>query len=169
MSWVPWLAGWLWFAPSPLVCRVRVADMPLPQRRHHKLWVAERVFPVEALVDVPEGTDEVLLVGPRYTGHVVVPRTCSETVVLRAKPRPARLLFPSLPSKAVLSCNNCPGIDSDANYLPASLPPMFTRDLRTSVSLWIRAPGFHSVLFAVTVYPGKNVVRVAMKPRSSTP
>lgn len=169
MSWVPWLVGWLWFAPSPPVCRVRVVDMPSPQLRHHKLRVAGRVLPAAGLVEVPVGAQEVLLVGPRYAGELTLPPGCAETVVLHASPRPARVELQDLPARAVVSCNDCPGVDPDANYLPTHLPPMVMRGLRTTVSLWVRAPGFHSVEFAVILYPGKNVIRIPMRRRSSTP
>lgn len=168
MSWVPWLVGWLWFAPSPPVCRVRVVDMPQPQLRHHELRVATRILPAASVVEVPDGAAEVLLVGPRYSGQVTLPPGCSRTVVLHARPRPATVEFQDLPPKSVVSCRHCPGIEADANYLPAHLPPMVMLGLWTSVSLWVRAPGFHSVEFTVVLYPGKNVVRIPMKPRPST-
>ncbi len=168
MSWVPWLVGWLWFAPSPPVCRVRVVNMPRPQLRHHGLQVGPRVVRAEVLVDVPTETDEVVLVGPRYAGRVRLPPSCSNTVVLEANPLPATVEFRDLPPKTVLSCDDCPGLDPDTNYLPAHLPPMVMRGLRTVVSLWVRAPGFHSVEFTVVLYPGENVVRVPMQRRSST-
>lgn len=169
MFWVPWLAGWLWFAPSPPVCRVRVADVPVPQLRHHKLQVAGRVLPAAALVEVPLEAHEVVLVGPRYAGELTLPPGCAETVVLHATRLPARLELRDLPPHAVVSCRNCPGIDADTNYLPTHVPPMVMSELRTSVSLWVRAPGFHSVEFAVILYPGKNIVRIPMELRPSTP
>ena len=163
------MVGWLWLAPSPPVCRVRVVDMPLPQLRHHRLQVVGRSFPAAGLVDVPGGADEVLLLGPRYSGQAQLPRGCGETVVLEATPRPARLEFPDLPTHAVVSCTDCPGIDKDTNYLPVHLPPMVMQGLRTPVSLWVRAPGFHSVELDVLLYPGNNIVRVPMKPRLRSP
>ncbi len=143
--------------------------MPLPQLRHHELRAAGRVLPAAGLVEVPEGADEALLLGPRYSGRVRLPRGCGETVVLHAMPRPTSVDFQDLPPKSVVSCSDCPGIDPDANYLPAHLPPMVMPQLRTSVSLWIRAPGFYSVDVTVVLYPGKNVVNIPMQPRSPRP
>jgi hypothetical protein len=160
------LVGWLWIAPSPAVCRVSVAGMPVPQLRYHELRVSGRALRAAALVEVPEGTRRVVLVGPRYFGEVELPRVCSETLVLRAKPLPARLELQGLPPRAVVSCRDCPGIEADANFLPWNLPPMVMRELRTSVSLWVRAPGFQSMEFTVLVYPGENVVSVPMRARS---
>ncbi|MGH1343994.1 MAG: hypothetical protein ACRBN8_20720 [Nannocystales bacterium] len=167
MSWVPWLVGWLWFAPSPPVCRVRVVGMPLPQLRHHELRTAGRVLPATGLVELPEDAREVVLTGPRYSGSVTPPAQCKATVVLNATPRPATVEFRDLPPEAVVSCVDCPGIDPDANYLPAHLPSMVMDRLRTSVSLWVRAPGFHSVESTVVLYPGKNIVRISMQRRSA--
>ena len=161
--------GWLWFAPSAPVCRVRVVDMPLPQLRHHELRAAEQVLPATGVVEVPVGSTEVLLMGPRYSGQVTLAAGCHETVLLHATPRPTKVEFQDLPPNSVVSCRHCPGIEADANYLPAHLPPMVMLGLRTSVSLWVRAPGFHSVEFAVVLFPGKNVVRIPMKPRSGSP
>lgn len=110
----------------------------------------------------------MLLVGPRYSGHVKVPPSCREPIALRATPRPTTVEFHGLPPNSVLSCERCPGIRADANYLPKHLPPMVMRGLRTSVSLWVRAPGFHSVEFTVVLYPGNNVVRIPMRPRSAS-
>ena len=165
MFWIPWLVGWALLAPSPPVCRVRVVGVPLPQLRHHKLRLAGRVVPAARVVDLPEGPSEVLLLGPRYSGSASLPERCDETVVLHAAPRPAQLEFFGLPARAVLTCEGCPGIEPDANYLPAHFPPMVTSGLRTAVRLRIRAPGFHSLELSVVVYPGDNVVRVTVKPR----
>lgn len=162
------MVGWLWFAPPPPLCRVRVVDMPVAQLRHHRLRVAGRSLPATGLVDVPVGAREVVLVGPRYAGELKLPPDCGETVVLEATPLPARLKLQGLPPRAVVSCRNCPGIDPEANYLPTHLPPMAMSEPRASVKLWVRAPGFQSVKFATTLYPGENIVHIPMQLRRNS-
>lgn len=159
------MVGWLWLAPSTPVCRVRVVDMPLPQLRHHRLASAGRLLPAQDVVELPVGARDVVLVGPRYSGERVLPAHCLETLVLHAKPRPARLEVEDLPPRAVISCHRCPGIDPNANYLPAHLPSMVMDGPAIAVSLWVRAPGFHAVEYDLVLYPGTNVVRIPLQPR----
>ena len=165
MSWAAWFVGWLWFAPSPPVCVVHVEGMPISLLRHHSILVGAERREAARSVEIPRLDVEALLVGPRYTGASKLPDRCDAPVVLKAKPKPARVKLTEAPPNTVVSCVDCPGIDPHANFLVSNLPPMVMKGWAMEVTFWVRASGYESRREVAVLHPGQNDVRVPLNPR----
>ncbi len=162
MSWAAWFVGWLWFAPSPPTCVVRVEGMPVSLLRHHVVVVGRERREAARTVEVARWDGEALLVGPRYTGASTLPNRCEDPVVLQARPKPARVELTHMPPNAVVSCIDCPGIDPHANFLVSNLPPMVMTAWAMEVTFWVRAHGYESRHEVIVLHPGQNSVHVPL-------
>jgi hypothetical protein len=58
MSWAAWFVGWLWFAPSPPTCVVRVEGMPVSLLRHHVVVVGRERREAARTVEVARWASE---------------------------------------------------------------------------------------------------------------
>jgi len=165
MSWIPWIVGWLSTAPSPPDCVVHVEGMPAPQLRHHQVQLGGERRRAASVLQLPRAGNVVELLGPRYSGRVSLPASCSAPVILDALPRPATIELAGAPSNAVVSCSNCPGIDPDANYLSSGLPAVETDAWAIRVVFVVRAAGYLPSRLEVPLHPGANVFDIEMRLR----
>lgn len=86
--------------------------------------------------------------------------------MLKARPKPAHVKLTDMPPGTVVSCLDCPGIDSHANFLVSNLPPMVIERWAMEVTLWVRAAGYESRRARIVLHPGQNDVRVALDRRT---
>lgn len=171
MTWLVWMMSTFGLEPATEPrprdgCVVTVVGLPVPARAHHELELAggrTRLTNEGVQLRLEQFEYVVRLVGPRYTGELVLhPRACTggTTHVLQARARRAVVTVEG-PRALAMRCVDGPDGFVGKWWIARNLPPI---DVGHGATLrcQFKSPGFRSLRRRVALVPGDNAIAVTM-------
>lgn len=156
--------GWLLVSSLGLSspsCVVEVRGIPPSMIGYHRLragtgeaWRAEPSL----LIPRPSVSTWLTLEGPRFEGsRALEPGDCDPgPVIVKARPRPARVQFTGAPVNAVVECDGCP--DERGVVMVDAFAPVPMCGLRLHIDLTLKARNHKTRRVRVVLFPGDNRV-----------
>jgi hypothetical protein len=152
-------------------CTLRLGGVALSTARGLKLQVGATSYDVDGLVvevALPKNTATARIDDDRFTGSQTLTRSAcaAGTVMLSVRPRPARVVFTSVPDDVAVICRR--GCSRDALDQPLTLtsfPPIHMTALEATIDVEFKHPDYRPRMLSARVFPGPNLVEVQLQPR----
>jgi hypothetical protein len=158
-------------SPSGTGCTVRLGGVAVSTARGLTLAIGTTSYDVDGLtvrVELPAETATARIDDDRFTGSKKLTRSAcaAGAVVLPVVPRPARVVFASVPDDVAVICRRgCAHEAIDKPLTLGSFPPIDMTALEATIDVEFKHPDYRPQLVSAKVFPGPNLVTVDLQPR----